>query len=147
MPRLRHTLSATFALLLAGCTVGPKYKTPSVPMTDSFKEATPADYKTAGTWLPAKPDDAASRGKWWRIFGDPELDTLEDQLSASNQNLKIADARFREARAMIGYQRAAEFPTISVGVNTSSLQDSRNQPYFLYPQPAARGRVCSCRST
>ena len=46
------------------------------------------------------------------IFGDPELDTLEDQLTASNQNLKIADARFREARAMIGYQRASEFPTI-----------------------------------
>jgi NodT family efflux transporter outer membrane factor (OMF) lipoprotein len=141
MPRLRHTFSVTFALLLAGCTVGPKYKTPDVPMTDSFKEATPADYKTAGTWLPAKPDDAVSRGKWWRIFGDPELDTLEDQLSASNQNLKIAEARFREARSMVGYQRASEFPTISVGVNTTSLQDSRNQPYFLFPNPQPEGEL------
>jgi NodT family efflux transporter outer membrane factor (OMF) lipoprotein len=141
MPRLRHKLSATFALLLAGCTVGPKYKTPSVPMADSFKEATPDDYKTAGTWLPAKPDDAASRGKWWRIFGDPELDTLEEQLTVSNQDLKTAEARFREARAMVGYQRAGLFPTISVGANTSSLMDSHHQPYFFITNPQPEGSL------
>jgi len=141
MARLRTTLSATVALLLAGCTVGPDYKTPTTPMSDSFKEATPADYKTAGTWLKAKPDDAADRGKWWTIFGDSELDKLEDQLSVSNQDLKGAEARFHEARALIRYQRAGLFPSISTGVDTSSLMDSHHQPYFFITNPQPEGSV------
>jgi NodT family efflux transporter outer membrane factor (OMF) lipoprotein len=138
---MHRRVAGALALLLGGCTVGPKYQTPSVPMTDSFKEATPADYKTAGTWRKAQPSDALDRGAWWRIFGDQELDSLEDELTVSNQTLKIADARFREARAMIGYQRANQFPTISVGVNASSLQDSNHQPYFLIPNPQPEGEL------
>jgi NodT family efflux transporter outer membrane factor (OMF) lipoprotein len=137
----RFSLAGTLVLLLAGCTVGPRYVTPSTPMTDSFKEATPVDYRTAGTWRPAQPSDQLNRGKWWQIFGDPELDTLEDQLTDANQNLKIAAARFAEARAMIRYQRAAEFPTIGVGANASSLQDSNHQPYFLIPNPQPEGEL------
>jgi NodT family efflux transporter outer membrane factor (OMF) lipoprotein len=138
---MRRPVIGMLVLVLAGCTVGPKYKTPTVPMTDTFKEATPVDYKTAGTWRTAQPSDGLPRGAWWQIFGDQELDTLEDQLTASNQNLKIADAHFRQARAMIGYQRASEFPTISVGANTSSLQDSAHQPYFLIPNPSPEGEL------
>ncbi|MDR3537497.1 MAG: efflux transporter outer membrane subunit [Acetobacteraceae bacterium] len=138
---MRRSLNGALALLLAGCTVGPTYQTPSTAMTDTFKEATPADYRTAGTWRPARPDDALNRGKWWEIYGDQELDSLEDQLTGANQNLKIAEARFREARAMIGYQRASEFPTISVGVNTTSLQNSNHQPYFLIPNPPPEGEL------
>jgi len=110
-------------------------------MTDSFKEATPVDYATAGMWRPAQPMGQVSRGKWWQIFGDPELDTLEDQLTDANQNLKVAAARFAEARAMIGYQRASEFPTIGVGVNANSLQDSNHQPYFLIRNPQPEGEL------
>src|SRR6202042_1322761 len=110
--------------------VGPKYEIPATPTTDVFKEVTPADYKAAGTWRPARPSDTVGRGKWWQIFGDAELDRLEDEVSASNQNLKVAEARFREARALIGFQRAAEFPTISTGVATASVLDSANTPFF-----------------
>jgi NodT family efflux transporter outer membrane factor (OMF) lipoprotein len=128
-------------VLLAGCTVGPKYQTPSAPMTDTFKEATPADYQTAGSWRLAQPSDALARGPWWQIYGDRELDTLEDELTVSNQNLKMQEARFRQARAMIGFQRANQFPTISVGANASSLQDSSHQPYFLIPNPSPEGEL------
>jgi NodT family efflux transporter outer membrane factor (OMF) lipoprotein len=110
-------------------------------MSNVFKEATPADYRIAGTWRPARPSDTASRGKWWQMFGDPELDKLEDELTAANQNLVIADAHFRQARAMIGYQRAAEFPTISTGVTTTSLKESGNQPYFGTHQPTPTGEM------
>jgi NodT family efflux transporter outer membrane factor (OMF) lipoprotein len=138
---MRRPFTGMLGLLLAGCTVGPKYQTPTVPMTDIFKEATPVDYKTAGTWRPAQPSDGIGRGPWWQIFGDQQLNTLEDELTVSNQNLKIADAHFREARAMIGFQRAGEFPTISVATNTSSLQDSSHQPYFLIPNPPPEGEL------
>jgi outer membrane protein TolC len=81
--RRRPPTAGAVVLLLAGCTVGPKYATPATPMSGIFKEATPADYQNAGAWRPARPsDDAASRGKWWQIFGDPELDKLEDELTA-----------------------------------------------------------------
>jgi NodT family efflux transporter outer membrane factor (OMF) lipoprotein len=126
-------------VVLTGCTVGPKYRTPSVPMSDSFKEATPADYATAGTWRLGHPADAAPRGEWWRMFGDTKLDRLEQDLTVSNQNLKVEEARFREARAMIRYQRASEFPTISTGPNLNSVKESANQPYFQVPNPSPEG--------
>ncbi len=97
-------------------------------MTDTFKEARPVDYKTAGTWRPAQPSDGIGRGPWWQIFGDPQLNALEDELTVSNQNLKIEEARFRQARAMIGYQRAAEFPTISVGSTTAHCRTRAISP-------------------
>jgi NodT family efflux transporter outer membrane factor (OMF) lipoprotein len=138
---LRRPITSALTLLLASCTVGPKYDTPSTLTTDVFKEATPVDYQKSGTWRPAQPSDAASRGKWWHIFGDPELDKLQDELTDSNQNLKVAEARFREARALIGFQRAAEFPTVSVGVNTASVADSANQPFFEIPNPSPEGQL------
>ena len=140
--RLRFgRVAGTVALLLAGCTVGPKYETPSVPIADTFKEATPEDYRTAGVWRPAHPNDATDAGKWWQIFGDPELDTLEDALTVSNQNLKVSEARFRQARAMIGYQRAALFPSISTSPTANSLRDSQHQPYFQVPNVQPEGQL------
>jgi outer membrane protein TolC len=47
-----------------------------------------------------------------------------------DQNLKVAEARFREARAMIRFNRASEFPTISANPSVASLRDSQNQSYF-----------------
>lgn len=132
-------LAAAIGVLLAGCTVGPDYKTPSVPMADRFKEATPADYQTAGPWRPAQPNDAAARGKWWEVFGDPELDKLEDTLTEANQNLKISEARFRQARTMVNYQQAALFPTISGGPSVQSLKDPLHVPYFTIPNPNPTG--------
>ncbi len=139
--RDRWSFAGAVVLLLAGCTVGPKYVTPSTPMSNMFKEATPADYRIAGVWRPARPSDTAGRGKWWQILGDPELDRLEDELTAANQNLVIADANFRQARAMIGFQRAGEFPTISTGVDPSFLKESGSQPYFNDFHPTPTGEL------
>ena len=111
-------------LLLGGCMVGPDYKKPSVPMTAAFKE-------TDG-WKVAQPSDHLPKGRWWEIFGDPELHALAEEVSAANQNLKIAEARLREARAMVRFNRAALFPTISAGLGASSIRESNNRP-FLSP--------------
>ncbi|HQT79586.1 MAG TPA: efflux transporter outer membrane subunit [Rhodopila sp.] len=140
--RLIHpALVAAIGLALAGCTVGPKYKTPTTPMTATFKEATPADYQTAGTWRPAQPAERMMRGRWWEVFGDSTLNRLEDELTEANQTLKESDARFRQARAFIGYQRAAEFPTISVGADTAAVRFSENQPYFVLHNVHPEGQL------
>ena len=111
-------------LLLGGCMVGPDYKKPSVPMTTAFKE-------TDG-WKLAQPSDHLPKGRWWEIFGDPELHALAEEVSSANQNLKIAEARLREARAIVRVNRAALFPTISAGLGASSIRESNNRP-FLSP--------------
>src|SRR5712672_3727801 len=100
-------------LLLAGCTVGPKYIKPTVPMTAAYKEEAPGSFKGSDLWQPARPGDQISRGNWWEIFGDPELNKLEEQIAGSNQTLKVAEARFREARAAIRLNRASQLPSIS----------------------------------
>src|ERR1700685_2049872 len=117
-------------LLLGGCMVGPKYQKPPVPVTPAFKEPPPDSFKESDQWKTANPSAAALRGKWWEIFGDSQLNALEEQVTRANQDLKMAEARFRQARTMVRYNRASEFPTIGVDPNIQSLRYSPNQPYF-----------------
>ena len=130
--RLLFVASIVFllAMLLVGCEVGPKYTKASAPTTPSYKEAPPDSFKEAGQWKPAQPSDQSLRGKWWEVFGDPQLNSLQEQLTISNQDLKVAEARLREARAVVHYDRAAQYPTISVGPSVGGIRDSANTPYL-----------------
>jgi NodT family efflux transporter outer membrane factor (OMF) lipoprotein len=125
MNMFRLSVVTLATLFLAGCMVGPKYSRPSTPMTPAFKEPLPESFKE---WKPAQPGDQTLRGNWWEIFGDPQLNSLEEQVAASNQSLKVGEARFRQARAMVRFNRAAQFPTISTGASISSLHQSANRP-------------------
>jgi NodT family efflux transporter outer membrane factor (OMF) lipoprotein len=143
---LRYTLTGIIAVLLvlvvialAGCMVGPKYAKPSTPTSPAYKEQPPASYQGAQQWQPANPSDRASRGKWWEIFGDPELNGLEEQIATSNQNLKVYDARFREARAAIRFYRASQFPTISTNPSAAYTKVTDYSPSFPSKIPEASG--------
>jgi NodT family efflux transporter outer membrane factor (OMF) lipoprotein len=134
---MRFILTSIVVLLLMllivaleGCTVGPKYVKPDVPTSATFKEETPTSFKETEQWQPAHPGDQANRGNWWEIFGDPELNKLEEQIAGSNQNLKVAEARFREARAAIRFNRGAQFPTISTSPSASYVKSSDFSPSF-----------------
>ena len=98
---------AAMPALLGACAAGPKYVRPSV--------ATPAAYKEAGDWKVAQPQDTVKRGKWWEIFRDAQLDALAGQIDISNQNVRIAEARFRQARALVQSARAGLFPGVTGG--------------------------------
>jgi NodT family efflux transporter outer membrane factor (OMF) lipoprotein len=126
----RHGLvpASALLLLLAGCMVGPKYVKPDAPPAPSFKES--SEWKEGDGWKVAQPGDAAPRGKWWELYGDTQLNELEEQVDPSNQSLKEAEANFRQARAAIRFNRAAEAPTISVAPSISAVRASVNQPYF-----------------
>jgi NodT family efflux transporter outer membrane factor (OMF) lipoprotein len=121
---------AVLPLLLVGCMVGPKYQKPPVPVTPAFKEPPPESFKESDEWKRSHPNAEVLRGNWWEIFGDAQLNALEEQVTASNQDLKMAEAHFRQARTMVRYNRAAEFPTIGVDPNIQSLRYSPNEPYF-----------------
>ena len=130
MRRFAHASWSAAAVLLSGCMVGPKYVKPTAPLAPEYKEAPPNAVVNDADWQKALPADAAQRGAWWVIFNDPVLDALEPRIATDNQDLKAAEARFREAQALIGYYHASLFPTIGVAPSAGGVRDSANQPYF-----------------
>ena len=96
---------AAMLTLLGACTADPKYLRPDV--------ATPAAYKEASDWKIAQPRDTVKRGRWWEIFRDTQLNALAEQVDISNQNVRIAEARFRQARALVQSARAGLFPSVT----------------------------------
>ena len=108
----RFTLIAAFVLILAGCSVGPRYRPPVTQAPSVYKQS-PAQFKESETdvWKVAEPSDAMLRGNWWEIFNDPELNALEEQLNIDNQNIKQFFQNFMAARAIVREARAQLFPT------------------------------------
>jgi NodT family efflux transporter outer membrane factor (OMF) lipoprotein len=111
------------AILLAGCTVGPKYTKPTVPAAPAYQEM--------DGWQTAQPNDTQIRGNWWELFGDQQLNALEEQVPAANQTLKIAEANFRQARALIKINQSQLYPTVGVAPSISHNRVSGNAPTNL----------------
>jgi outer membrane protein, multidrug efflux system len=118
--------SATLLLLgaLSACSFAPVYKTPdSAPPAGTYKES--------GDWKAAQPVDNQSRGEWWTVFQDPQLDALEAKVGDANQDLKAAFARLQQARAETRIVRADLFPTLSVGSAATRARASVNSPTYV----------------
>ena len=136
--------SALAAVLLTGCMVGPKYQKPP-----AMAQAPPATYKEspgaaqpgngtaasgttgaqaagAGEWKVASPQDAMLKGKWWEIYGDNELNALEEKLTIDNQTIKQYFANFMEARTLVAEARSQLYPTLGAGPSYARSQASAN---------------------
>jgi NodT family efflux transporter outer membrane factor (OMF) lipoprotein len=113
---------------LSGCTVGPKYTRPIVPVAPADQGQLPAAYKESNGWKQAQPADGNLHPDWWRAFGNAQLDDLEAQVDVSNQTLKAADARFRQARALVAENRSALYPNVSTLPSVSTNRSSANTP-------------------
>jgi NodT family efflux transporter outer membrane factor (OMF) lipoprotein len=118
---MKRVVVPLLALLAVGCSVGPKYQRPDVAAPLAYKETPPQAYKE---WQAANPSDTTLRGDWWTIFGDPDLTAMEKQVDVSNQNLKAADARFAQARALIKVSQSQKYPTITAGAAITTNRDS-----------------------
>ena len=109
-------------LVLAGCTSLSAYERPTAPAatTTQFKEAS-ADWTHAdgSERKAAHPSEELARGEWWTVFGDPLLNSLEQQALQANQGLQAAVARLKEARALSQRARAGLFPSVDAGVGAS----------------------------
>src|SRR5216683_2433520 len=113
-------LLAVAVFQTSGCTVGPKYQRPAAEV--------PPAYKEVGNWKPAQPNDQNLGGNWWTPFQDPQLDALELQVNVSNQNLKAAEAQYRQARAVVRYNRADYYPTVTAGASATRTRVSAHRP-------------------
>ena len=117
-------LAILLTAVIAGCAVGPDYRKPEAP--------TAVQYKELQGWREAQPQDQLPRGSWWTVFGDAELDRLMQRVEISNQNIRIAEARLRQARAVADQARAGLFPTVSANASAtrSKSPSLSNQPNF-----------------
>ncbi|EJN02051.1 efflux transporter outer membrane subunit [Herbaspirillum sp. YR522] len=107
---LLPALAAAFAL--TACAVGPDYVRPQL-------QDTPLAFKEGQDWKPAEPRELDADGRWWQMFGDPQLDALVAQVDISNQNLALAEANFRSARAAVQSARAAQSPTLEASASAT----------------------------
>ena len=119
--RRRFCALAVASVLIAGCTVGPKYVKPATEVPSSYKE-------TAQNFKEAQPSDQIGKGKWWEIYNDAQLNDLEEQIRVSNQTLKAAQAQFEAARAAIRVAHSQAFPNITGGVSGTHNSESFNRP-------------------
>jgi len=141
MTRLWKT-SALAYLFCSGCAIGPRYQRPVAQTPPALKEMAGNDQ-----WKMATPSDGLLKGKWWEIFGDPQLNRLEELVGVDNQNVKQAEAQFREARALVLSAHSSYYPSIGSSSSISqSYVEKRASHSFSLPatvswEPDLWGRV------
>src|SRR5204862_8167990 len=90
-------------------------------------EAPPPAFKENADWKTAQPADLQVRGKWWEVYGDAQLNTLEERIEVSSESLKRVQAQFLQARAEIGINRADLYPQVGVNPALRSINASNTR--------------------
>jgi NodT family efflux transporter outer membrane factor (OMF) lipoprotein len=78
-------------------------------------------------WKMATPSDELIKGNWWEIFGDPQLNRLEELVNVNNQNIKQAEAQFRQARAFVAANHANYYPAIGSSPSITQSDVGKNR--------------------
>lgn len=121
----RRRTAASAGLLLAVLAVGCSNTTPPIAPA---APALPSQFNEPGPWAPAQPADALPRGAWWTVYGDSELDALQQRLLAASPDLAAALARYEQARAASTQLEAAQSPTVNSTLALQRNQQSRRRP-------------------
>src|SRR5512145_3194699 len=94
--------AGAISVSLAGCSVGPNYKEPSFGAPAAWNEAQQKGVDTR----------AGELARWWTVFEDPLLNSLVERAVQSNLDLRVAEARIREARAVRAAATAGLWPAL-----------------------------------
>ena len=116
------------ALLLAGCAVGPDYVRPTVQL--------PAGFKEDPDWKPAEPADGRMPAAWWKVFNDQDLDALAGQVASANQDVRVAEANYRESVALAQQAFAGLFPVVNLDASATRSQGSSGTTASRSTHPA-----------
>lgn len=104
------------SLLLGGCALGPDFLRPEVKIPPAYREA--KGWKTAEPAAPSRDD------VWWERYGDPLLNELVGQVDSANQTVLAAEARYRQAQAVVSASRASFFPTLGSSVSATRAESN-----------------------
>ncbi len=109
-------LAGCLLMTLTGCMVGPDFHNPKVDTPEQWSGVPQKGISTSSSEVIG----------WWTLFEDPQLNSLIDRAVASNLDLKLAEARIREARALRGVVASDLFPTVNVSGTYSRTRRSGN---------------------
>lgn len=109
---------AAVTVFVGGCMVGPDYHRTQVSVPAAYPYSQPVTAPTNQT--------TQDLSQWWRVFGDSELDKLIEQATRANFDLRLAQARVREARAQAGIARSALLPAANANGEYSRQRFSEN---------------------
>ncbi len=110
---MKRALIILLMFTLAACDFASKYKRPALVLPD---EQSQEDYSVF------------TRTKWWEIFEDDTLNTLENTAIDYNKNLVVAAERVNEARAAAGVVAADNMPHIGFRAAGARLGSSDAAP-------------------
>jgi multidrug efflux system outer membrane protein len=121
----RRTTILLIGLFLGGCTVGPDYRRPAPAPAQPLPSAFTID---GVAWKTAQPAANLPRGQWWRVFGEVDLNRLEQLAATNDQNLAASAAALAQARALVGEARSQYFPQVGVNPSYSWQRTSFSAP-------------------
>lgn len=117
-PRVLPALCAV--ALLAGCTLGPDYKRPDVPLPPAWRAEVIDTADLANT-------------EWWHAFGDADLDRLIETALAYNKDLTLASLRIEQFEARFQISDAASYPQVTYSAAGQRERRSQERPNGLLP--------------
>lgn len=126
-----HAVTAGLLLVAVGCTVGPNYQRPDLSIPPTWKEARESGVDTR----------SAELAQWWTAFNDPLLNSLVERAVRSNLDVRLAEARIREARALQAVTAAGAWPTIDVSGSYTRSRISKNALSLPSPTGGAPSAV------
>jgi multidrug efflux system outer membrane protein len=110
---LQRSICLSLSLAVAGCAVGPDYERPATPLPERWIAGPPGGPE----WI-----------DWWRAFDDPKLAQLVERAIAANTDLRVADARVLEARALRRATAAPRWPWLDAGASYDRVDSSDVRP-------------------
>jgi multidrug efflux system outer membrane protein len=126
--------AALFALLVAGCTLGPDYRRPETGLPSQFRE-------------PASASSPMIEAEWWKLYRDPRLDELVSAALARNADIRIAVARIEETDAQLREAGVAFLPQVDIGAQGSRQRFSTSTAASFPGVPTIRNNVRLALST
>ena len=123
---MNRGLALAFALMLAGCAVGPNFRRPPPPAVERYLPSPEPVGSDAQRFIAGRDVQA----DWWAVFGAAELDRLVASAFRANPTVAAAQANLRQARENLAAQRAAYLPTLGVA---GSASRNRNAVDVLSP--------------
>jgi outer membrane protein, multidrug efflux system len=115
----KHAAALLVSATLSACAVGPDYKQPVQPVAQHFVNSEVATFTEA-------PGEQYLLASFWTQFGDATLDQLVGQVLTANHDLRIAQARFAQARAIHRETRFDLLPTITAGGGYTEQLNARD---------------------
>ena len=114
-------------LFIGGCTVGPNYKRPEMNVPTAYGSTTrPTSVASSQPATSTQPVVAVDTAQWWRTFNDPVLDRLVDQALQANLDLRQAQGRIREARALRRIAGSGYYPSVDASGSYTRSKGSKN---------------------